>query len=401
MRLLNLLKKNNMVIVGLNSGTSADGLDLAAIKFILKGKRCSINFLSGREVPYTPTLRKEVIKAISDREYRLDNMIRLDRRLGIFFGEEARKFCAYLARTGNGPEIVASHGQTIRHLPRGIVINGKVLSGTLQLGHPESIAEQTGLPVVADFRQGDIAAGGEGAPITTYAMWQLFSSKSESRLLINIGGIANYFLVPRGGSPETILARDCGPGNSLLDIITKKFFHRDYDVGGKIASGGRISMRLLSLLLNDNFLMGKGGVSTGRERFGSDFAEKAIKLSSRLELSGKDILATLTELTVISIVSSVGNLANEYGVRKIYLFGGGAKNRFLVRRLEANLPGMKFETAADLNYDSDYLEATCYAVMGGLTVHGIPTGLPGVTGSRYMAVGGRIVLPPVMNKRNL
>ncbi len=319
---------------------------------------------------------------------------RLDRKLGIFFGGEARKFCQTLKRRKIIPNLIASHGQTIRHLPNGIVLNGRRISGTLQLGHPESIAEKTGLITVADFRQADIASGGEGAPITPYAMWQIFSHPKENRLLINIGGIANYFFFPAGGTPNDISARDCGPGNSLLDIITKKYFHRDFDPEGRLASRGEISMRLILLLLGDSFLMGKQGRSTGRERFGHSFVDKIITLSSRLKLNRNDILATATELTAITIANSLKSYTLKHKIKKAYLFGGGLKNRFLVSRLEANLPDVGFLSIEQLGFDPDFLEAVCYAALGGLTIRSIPTGLPRVTGARYKAIAGRIIIPP-------
>lgn len=398
MLLQNLFKKNKLLILGLNSGTSADGLDLAAISLNFTSRRPQVNFLSGKTVPITSSLRHDINKAISDQLNSIDALICLDRRLGNFFGEEANKFRNSLKRKGIIPHLIASHGQTIRHLPRGVIADGRKLSGTLQLGHPESIAVKTGLLTVADFRQSDIASGGEGAPITANAMWQIFSHGRENRLLINIGGIANYFFFPAGGTPNDIQARDCGPGNSLLDIITKKYFARNFDPEGKIASRGNISMRLVLLLLGDSFLLGKQGHSTGRERFGYRFVEKIVDLSSKLKLNKTDILATATELTAIAIANSIRSHIRKYSINKAYLFGGGLKNSFLVSRLEANLPDTAFISVKQLGYNPDYLEAICYAVMGGLTLRAIPTGLPHITGAKHKTIAGRIILPPMRSE---
>ena len=398
MRLQNLLKKKRLIIIGLNSGTSADGLDLAAIDFNFVPRLPQVNFLCGKTVPFASSLKRDIHKAINDKLNSIDALIRLDRRLGIFFGEEANRFCNSLKRKGIVLDLIASHGQTIRHLPHGVIIDGRKLSGTLQLGHPESIAAKTGLITVADFRQGDIASGGEGAPITTHAMWQIFSHNRENRLLINIGGIANYFFFPAGGTPDRIQARDCGPGNSLLDIITKKYFAKNFDHEGKIASRGNISMRLVLLLLGDSFLLGRQGHSTGRERFGDNFVEKIVNFSSKLKLNKTDILATATELTAIAIANSIKNQIVKYKIKKAYLLGGGLKNSFLISRLEANLPDTTFVSVKQLGYDPDYLEAICYAVMGGLTICAIPTGLPHITGAKHKAIAGRIILPPSRNE---
>ncbi len=392
--LAQLHRKKNLVVIGLNSGTSADGLDLAAIKISFTGKAPRIKFLSGKTVPYPSKLHKQVNRAVIEDISSMDQLIALDRALGHFYGFQAAKFISGLKRKKIKPDLVASHGQTVRHLPGKIKIERKKESGTLQLGHPETIAAITGLVTVADFRQGDIALGGEGAPITVKGMWAIFASKKEPRLLINIGGIANYFLFPKNTGPNKVRAADCGPGNSLIDIIVSRYFNRRFDPGGKIASRGKISMRLLSLLTADNFIKKKYGPSTGRERFGVRFAEKIVEYSLKLGLTKYDILATTTELTAVAISNTIDKLIGKYGIDDIYLFGGGAKNNFLRERLNANLPDINLRNVSDLGFDPDYLEATCYALQGAWTVRGEASGLPQVTGASQPAIAGRIIQPP-------
>jgi len=389
-----LRPKNNPIVVGLNSGTSADGLDLAAIRIRLNLRKAFVQFLAGQTVAYPKGLKNRLQEtAENEKAIPLEELIRLDRSLGCFYGDEAARFCRNLRRKKMKPEIIASHGHTIRHLPGGVKIRGKKESGSLQLGHPESIAQSTGLTTVADFRQNDIAAGGEGAPITCFAMWLLFNSNRESRLLVNIGGISNFFLLPRGKPAEKMEAADCGPGNSLIDIITRRYYSRKFDSGGKLAARGKISKRLLSMLLSDNFLKGKYGPSTGRERFGPKFAEKIIKAASRLRLDKTDILATTTELTAVSIAHRLKSKISRGKLRQVYLFGGGAKNEFLVNRLKANLPGTDLTTVKKLDVEPDYLEAICYAIMGTMALRSDRAGLPHITGSTRKTISGRIILP--------
>jgi len=388
-----LLKKKNFTVVGLNSGTSADGLDLAAVKINLSAKNPVIRFIKGATVKYPKNLGLLINSAISNKICSYDTIIEMDRKLGIFYGEQANKFCQALTKDKVFPDMIASHGQTVRHQPGKIKIGRKFESGTLQLGHPESIAERTGLLTVADFRQADIALGGEGAPITCLAMHNLFASKSESRMLINIGGRANYFLIPKKSSRKKMSAADCGPGNSLIDIITEKYFSKRIDYGGKLASKGKISFRLLTILLADKFLKGKYGPSTGKERFGEKFANRIVSYGSKMRLNKNDILATTTELTAVAIANSIAKLVEANNIGNIYLLGGGTSNKFLVKRLEENLPGAKFFSVDRLGFNPDYLEAVCFAIMGAGTILGKPTAYGFITGATSNSMGGRIVQP--------
>jgi anhydro-N-acetylmuramic acid kinase len=388
-----LLTMKRPVVIGLNSGTSADGLDLTAVRITPSKPRFGGKLLAGKTVPYPKAIQKRLADAIDNRIDSIDDLIRLDRELGCFFGDQARRYAQFLLGKGIKAHLIASHGQTVRHLPGKVVIGKKKESGTLQMGHPETIAERTGLVTIADFRQADIASGGEGAPITSMAMWHLFSSDREDRMLINIGGIANYFLLPKGRPAGGMLSADCGPGNSLLDIISRRCFEKKYDRNGHLAAKGSISKRLLSILMADNYLKGKYGPSTGRERFGERFVEKIFKVSSGLRLSRHDILATATELTAVSIARSVRAHLGRLNPKTVHLFGGGLKNRHLIERLESNLPDVSFFSIDRLGFDPHYLEAVCYALMGVMTIYSISAGLPDITGAAKKTVGGRIVQP--------
>ncbi len=388
-----LIKRKQLTVLGLNSGTSADGLDLAAVQLDFTKTRPKIKYFYGKTVAYPKDLSLKIDAAINNRLQSIDDLVLLDRRLGVFFGEQAARIIRLLKARNIKIDLVASHGQTVRHLPGKFIYKGKKQSATLQLGHPESIAEATGLVTVADFRQADIAMGGEGAPVTTGAMSLLFSNKKESRLLINIGGIANYFLFPAGNRFDQIKARDCGPGNSLIDILTRQLFGKKYDADGKLAARGEISWRLLSLLLSDKFLKGQFGVSTGRERFGEKFAGKILRYAGKLHLKREDILATVTELTAVSIAKNIGADIIHHKIENIHLFGGGWKNRYLMARLKSNLPDVNLIAVDKLGFNPDYLEAVCYAIMGGLTIRSIITGLPNVTGTGGRAIAGKIVQP--------
>ncbi len=391
---VDIVRRKTLNAGGLNAGTSADGLDLAAVSIARKAGKFKISLKMGRTVPYPKPLAISVRKAVTQGIDTIDEFIILDRKLGQFYGEQAKIFCRTLKQKGFKTNIVASHGQTIRHLPGRVRFGGKSESGTLQAGHPETIAALTGVLTVADFRQADIGSGGEGAPITSGPMWHLFSDKKESRLLVNIGGIANYFYFPGGKPVDLIEAGDCGPGNSLLDIIAGRFFRRKYDRDGYVASRGQISQRLLSILMSDNYLKGKYGPSTGRERFGEKFVNGLVHNARKLKLNKYDIMATAAELTAVSIAAKISRIIKDDKITSIYTFGGGARNKFLIKRLRKNLPGTELISVDTIGYNADYLEAACYAIMGAMTIWSLPVNPKHVTGAHSKVIAGRIIQSP-------
>jgi len=269
--------------------------------------------------------------------------------------------------------MIASHGQTIRHHPHKVSRLGRNISATLQIGSPERIASRTGLPVVSHFRQADTALEGEGAPITTSAVCHALQSSSASRLLINIGGIANFFYIRKGESGSFVEARDIGPGNVLLDMASQELFSENYDKGGKRAASGAVSLRLLSLLSSEGFFGGAQTRSTGRERYTPASLRKILKLATDIGLSTEDIMATLVELSALDIISATKRiLSGDKHLKDVYLIGGGMKNRQLVRRIRAQLPLLRINSIKELGYHPDFFESVCYAILGYCCLHAIP-----------------------------
>jgi anhydro-N-acetylmuramic acid kinase len=386
-------------VIGLNSGTSADGLDLAAVKFDRKGGRASIKFLAGRKKNYPSALRNEVLKAMHASEVSLNELVYLDNLLGKFFGKEAGKFVDDLSSQGVNVALIASHGQTVRHLPTPIRHLGRRVRGTLQLGSPEPIATASGCMVVSDFRQADIAVGNEGAPITTEAVKALLADRAEPRLIVNIGGIANYFYFSARRSRSTTLAADCGPGNSLSDLLTQELFGKKFDRNGYRASTGTCSERLLSLLFSDPYYKGRSK-STGKEVFGESMAKRMISFGTKFRLKNEDLLATAVELTVRSIAQKIAPvLRNDSRLSKIYLTGGGRDNIFLVKRLQKRLPEVHVCRIDDLGISGDYVEAASYAVLGEACLCGRPMSISADGAVRPIL--GRITQAPLVGKNKM
>ncbi|UCC44639.1 MAG: anhydro-N-acetylmuramic acid kinase [Candidatus Zixiibacteriota bacterium] len=391
-----ILNRKRLVILGLNSGTSADGLDLAALRFSRSSKGVRIKFLQGLTRRFDKTLRDEILRCSDSRRVSLEELISLDQMLGVFFGRKAVAFVNSLATSGVAVDAVASHGQTVRHMPSARRIGPYHVRGTLQLGSPEQIAKITGKVVVSDFRQADIALGGEGAPITVEAMRRLLADSNESRLIVNIGGMANFFYFPRGAGSSGTRAADCGPGNVLCDLLSKRLFGEKYDRDGRRAAQGEVSGILMSLLKRHSARHRKT-ISTGREVFGVRLIERMLASAKRHSVSYQDVMATAAEFTVRSILERVVPIiARDSRVEKLYLTGGGVHNKFFVRRLKTHLGDVEVDTVDKLGMSPDLAEAAAYAVIGHNTLVSRPTATRFGSPTRQTGVPilGRIIQPP-------
>lgn len=390
-----LLHRKKLVILGLNSGTSADGLDLAVVRVDRSRNGYRSKFLAGGSRRY-PVEVGELVHTMADaKATTLEKTIYLDQILGQFYGRCAAAFIRRLNSQGIGVDAVASHGQTVRHLPRATKQAGFNVRGSLQLGSLDQISAHTGKVVVGDFRQADIALGNEGAPISVAAMERLLSARDESRLIVNIGGMANYFFFPSLRSGLTPAAADCGPGNSLSDILSQKLYNEPFDHGGRRALKGRICLRLLSLLRSEPFFSDRTR-STGRETFGVNLAERLLAHGRKLRLSKVDMLTTAAEFTVVSIIDRVHSLfSRDRSLDKLYLTGGGVHNRFFSQRLRELLDGVEIGSVALLGFNPDLLEASAYAVMAEacLRSEALPTQFGRVSRRKRKPILGRIVQP--------
>lgn len=395
MSLRRITARSSLTVLGINSGTSADGLDLAVLRVGPTDRK--IRMVAGYARKFPPELRTLVLQMADGGETSLEEVVRLDNHLGQFIGRTAAAYVKKLSKEGISVQLVGSHGQTVRHVPQVVRRGGFRLNGTLQLGSLDQVAAATGLVTVGDFRQADVALGGEGAPITTGAMYRLFSDKRKSRAIVNIGGMANYFYFPGPAAGLPAAARDCGPGNSLCDILASRLFRQQFDRGGRIAAAGRAHRGLLDDLLAGPFFSGRM-TSTGREAFGARLADGIIGYGRRYKVSPADLMATAAELTVSGIIRAVAPLAQEDGrLNTLYLMGGGRHNRHLCRRLAERLTGIEVRAVDELGIDGDLVEASAYAVMAAACVRS--EALPSVArrgmDSRLHPVLGRIAQPPV------
>ncbi len=400
MSLERIARKKALNVLGLNSGTSADALDMAAVRIVRSRGTVKVTQLAVAGKRIGQQMQKLVFQMTDSKATTTDQVVLLDNLLGKFMGRAAAAFIRKLARDGLAIDMVASHGQTVRHLPEKTRFGGQWLSGSLQLGSIDMIAAQSGKATVGDFRQADIALGNEGAPITTGAMRRIFGERDESRLIVNIGGMSNYFYFPGSKSGLAASAADCGPGNSLSDILSMRLFGERYDRSGRRAASGTLSNRLLSLLLGDPFFTGKA-LSTGREAFGCEMAERIVEFGRRFKLRKEDLLSTAVELTTNAIAIKVWPLVRrDTSLTRLHLTGGGRRNKYLVDRLGKHLSDLDIRSVDEFGIHADYVEAAAYAVMGEACLRSEP--LPAssrISVGKPTPVLGRMAQPPVSGRK--
>lgn len=365
--------------LGLISGTSADGIDVAAIE--LQGRR--VELVAGRTYPWAPDLRAQILR-VSQHEplISLDEFGELETAVADAFAAAALRLIDDFALDPSRVRALGSHGQTLRHRPYG------PRPFTLQIGDPSRIAERTGCTVVADFRRRDVAAGGQGAPLVPAFHRAVFSADDEARAVLNIGGIANLSLLggsahsPIEGSDAPVLGFDCGPGNGLMDAWCLRHRGRGFDAGGAFASEGRVDATLLHCLLADPYLAEPPPKSSGRDRYHLAWLEQQ---SAGLSLAPADVQATLLEFTAASVTQALRRWQPQG--RRVLVCGGGVHNEQLMSRLAALLPERMVESTAAHGVDPDFVEAMTFAWLARETLAGRPGNLCEATG----AAGPRVL----------
>jgi anhydro-N-acetylmuramic acid kinase len=358
------------------SGTSADGIDAALVEVDGAGPTTRARLVAFVSRPWEPALQARVLAA---GEAGAAELLDLHYRVGHAFAEAALAVIEPARRAGLAVHLVGSHGQTARHHPR---------VATLQIGEPAVIAERTGLPVVADFRPRDVAAGGEGAPLVPLVDWLLFRAPGRGRACLNLGGIANVTILAE--RPEDIRAFDVGPANMPLDLVVAAWTGgaEAFDEGGRRAASGRVDPGLLAELLAHPFVTRVPPKSTGREAFGRDFVAP---LLARFAGREADLLATLTRFVAEAVADNLRRFAVGR-LHEVLVSGGGARNPALMGALRVALAPAAVRSLADVGMDPDAKEAVAFAILANETLFGQPGNLPGATGAAGPRVLGKIVL---------
>ena len=358
--------------LGLMSGTSADGIDVALVRF---EPHCELLF--GRTYAWEESLRARLIALGQGGESTsLDELGELDTTLARGFADAATRALAEAGVAHDRVRALGSHGQTVRHRPE------SAAAFTWQMGDGNLIAERSGITTVADFRRRDVAAGGHGAPLMPAFHAAMLHSDSEARAVLNLGGIANFTLLPRAGE---VRGFDTGPANALMDAWCERHTGRAYDAGGALAASGSVDAGLLARLLDEAWFALPPPKSTGREQFHLPWLESRLGPGT---LSTADVQATLLELSAVTIANALR--ATQPGTTRVLACGGGVHNAALMARITAHLPGVRVESTALHGLDPDYVEAMGFAWLARETLAGRPGNLPSVTGARGLRVLGAI-----------
>jgi len=366
-----IARKPARSILGLMSGTSLDGLDLALCEVEGAGMHTKIRVTHFETAPYEAAFKKKVRRVFAQPTIDFQHLVLLH----VLVAERhSSLICEALAKWGVSPEavdLIASHGQTVFHAPRQFHGLPGYPNATLQIGDGDHIARRTGIITVSDFRQKHLAAGGEGAPLALYGDYLLFSQPGEDRFLLNMGGIANFTFLPGGGDPARVFATDTGPGNTLLDAAARRFFGQAFDADARLARAGHVNSALLARLKSHPYFALPYPASTGPEQFDLDWVlEQARPESANAPTFGHDLLATLTRFSAETIAEGIRRVPTTATNRAVFLSGGGAHNPLLVEHLRSNLPDWNMIGMDALGISGDAKEAVLFAVLANETVAG-------------------------------
>ena len=382
-KLFAIASKKERLIIGLMSGTSLDGLDVVLCKFSGSGGETEIEILNFETVSFDEDIKTEIRKVFAKKTIEFQDLCLLNPWIGNLHGEIVTNCLKKWSVLPDEVDLIASHGQTVFHSPK--ILHGldKFPNATLQIGDGDHVAVKTGIITLSDFRQKHCAAGGEGAPLAVYGDFLIFSKIGEDRILLNMGGIANFTYLSGNLDANEVFATDTGTGNTLIDAYVKLYFDLPYDDNAKIASLGTVNSNLLKALKNNDFFKKSFPKTTGPELFNLAYLTNAQEVSKTENIAHEDVLATLCRFSAQTIAEAI--IAFNSNSKVIYASGGGVHNPLLMRFLKELLPSFNFKKTDDLGISGDAKEAVLFAtlaneaVAGGRTDFGSRKGVPSVS----------------------
>lgn len=382
-----------MIVAGVMSGTSADGINVALVQIRdPKGQTAanpSFQLIGHTERMFPARVRTAILDAMNSTQASVADLARLNFLLGELYADAV---LAAARRFRVKPELVGCHGQTLYHQGEAARFLGRKIAATWQTGEGAVIAARVGAPVVSDFRPADMAAGGKGAPLVPYLDYLVFRDRRIGRIVQNIGGIANLTAIPAGAKANQVVAFDTGPGNMVIDAVTEKLFGQRFDRGGSIAASGSVLDRVVSKTLASAFFRRKPPKTAGREEFGKEFAARFIKQCGRVTKA--DVVATATTLTARSIADALQRfvIRKQARYQEMIVSGGGAKNPTLMAMLRNEIAplGIALRFSDEFGLPCEAKEAVAFAVLAYETWHRRPSNVPSATGAKRAAVLGKI-----------
>ncbi len=389
-----------MIVAGVMSGTSADGINVALVRVQGRGFRSRLELLAHYEFPYPPEVRRAVLQAMNASAARVADLARLNFTLGELYGKAVQ---AAQRRAKIECALVGCHGQTLYHQSAAARYLGGKVACTWQTGEGAIVARRLGVPVVSDFRPADMAAGGTGAPLVPFLDYALFRHRRYGRIVQNIGGIGNLTAIPPRSTPEDVVAFDTGPGNMVIDAVAGRLFDRPYDRNGRLAAKGEPIESVVRQLLRRPYFRQKPPKTAGREQFGEGYALELLRLCRRAD--PHDVIATATALTARSIGMAVLDIvlpmdASNHSptprwpsrYRQFVVSGGGTRNTTLMRMIGEELVPLKIQvrTTDDFGMPSAAKEAVAFALLAYQTWRRVPSNIPSATGATRPAILGKI-----------
>lgn len=389
-----------MIVAGVMSGTSADGIDVALVRIMGRGFRSRLELLAHYHFPYPADVRRAVFRAMNASSAKVADLARLNFTLGELYAKSVE---AAQKRAKLECELVGCHGQTIYHQGLASLYLGHSVACTWQTGEGAILARRLGVPVVSDFRPADMAAGGKGAPLVPFLDYVLFRHRRFGRIVQNIGGIGNLTAIPPRADPDDVVAFDTGPGNMVIDGVAQQLFDRLFDRNGRLAAKGEPIDRVLQQLLRRSFFHQKPPKSAGREQFGREYVRELLRLCGRAD--HHDVIATATTLTARSIGIAVGNILLPMDARnlsptsrwpsryrELVVSGGGTRNATLMRMIREELAPLKIRvrTSDDFGLPSEAKEAVAFSLLAYQTWRRLPSNVPSATGAKDPAILGKI-----------
>lgn len=369
-RLNKIAGKKSRLIIGLMSGTSLDGLDVALCRISGHGLSTTVDVLNFQTVPYKEEVRTRISEVFAKRQIEFQRLCELNAFLALLHGKMILQCLKKWELAPGKIDIVASHGQTVFHSPRSIT-PAATINSTLQIGDGDHLAVKTGIITISDFRQKHVAGGGEGAPLAVYGDYLLFSSKGDDRIMLNLGGIGNFTYLPASAKASEVFVTDTGPANTLLDQIVRHY-HTNliYDKDASLARQGKWHPKLLEVLMADSFFRLPFPKTTGPELFNKEYVWKAQKDSRTSDISLVDLLATLTRFSAETIALAIKKAIKKKKSFRLFLSGGGAHNPLMVQWLKELLPHVQFYSMSELGISGDAKEAVLFAVLANETLAG-------------------------------
>jgi len=392
------MSKKPMLVFGMMSGTSADGIDVALARISGAPPNLNAKLVGHTSEKFPPALRREILRIAEQQSISAGELSQLNFRLGELFADAALSACRTFRVPPSRIALIGSHGQTIFHQGRPVPYFGSPTASTLQIGEPSVIAARMGITTVGDFRPADIALGGQGAPLVPYADYLLYGHQKFGRVSLNLGGIANITVLPRAAKPQQVFAFDTGPANMLIDALVTHFTRgrRRFDENAHFAAQGRSIPALLNELLRDSYLKLPPPKSTGREYYGHAYVKKVLALGRRHRARPNDLIRAATIFTALSVVDALHRFVPpQTKIHQLIVSGGGAYNPLILAQLSAALPNLEVLPSSRLGIPEDAKEAFAFALLAYESFHQRPANLPSATGARGPAILGKISYAPL------